>query len=212
MSTRFRIHSSPTFRWLMLSLSLAAISHADQPVTFVDQLSAGERASLGIDRMTPEQLAALNAAAIRFARGSQGDAESTQSVEAGEKDLVSELAETRTELERTTQALAEAKASLEQAPKESKPSFLDRAKVLLMPGTEIEYATFESRLTAPFSGWQKGTLFRLENGQIWRVRSGEYWSPREGPGKAIKIVPGKLGSFFAEFEDVRSSPSVELIR
>ena len=40
------------------------------------------------------------------------------------------------------------------------PGVIDRMKVILKPGTEIEYTTLDSMLVPPFDGWRKGTLSR----------------------------------------------------
>ena len=42
-------------------------------------------------------------------------------------------------------------------------------KVVLKPGTEIEYTTLDAVLARPFDGWQNGTVFTLTNGQRWVV-------------------------------------------
>ena len=89
-----------------------------------------------------------------------------------------------------------------------KTSILQKAKVLLTPGTEIEYARLESTLVNEFKGWSAGTEFRLDNGQIWRVTESSYWSPREPAGKKVSVYPGALGSFFMEIEGVKPTPRV----
>ena len=94
-------------------------------------------------------------------------------------------------------ARAEAEAAAKARDKRpDEPSLLARAKVLLTPGTEIEYTTVESRIVGEFQGWQRGTTFKLENGQRWQVTDGdEYVHPRM-TAPAAKIVPGMLGSFW----------------
>ena len=90
-------------------------------------------------------------------------------------------------------------------------SLLERARVLLTPGTKIEFATVNSTMIDEFKGWNEGTIFRLENGQNWRVTSGKYWSPREAAGKAVSIEPGSFGSFHIRIEGIKPTPKVELI-
>lgn len=188
--------------WVMLIPSLQA---AESGPRFVDQLTAAEKAEIGVAAMTPAQVAALEAAFKRIVTG-QSEA-ATERVrdelkqEVAKRDAV--IAETRQELEQTKGALKEK----ESAPKES---FFQRAKVLLTPGTEVEYTKLESRLATPFKGWRRGTIFQLENGQAWQVEEGEYITPTEPAGKAVTIVPGMLGSFFIHIEGVRQRPKVRL--
>jgi hypothetical protein len=92
-----------------------------------------------------------------------------------------------------------------------KPGFLGRAKVMLTPGTEIEYSTLESTLLPPFEGWDKGTVLKLSNGQRWKVTSSASYSARSRTEPVpVKIVPGVLGSFFMEI-DGGGRPKVELV-
>ena len=99
------------------------------------------------------------------------------------------------------------------APKEAKPdtSLLGRAKVLLTPGTQVEYSTVESRLVGDFRGWEARTVFVLENGQRWQVTGAEslVWPPISNP--AVKITPGMLGSFWLTVEGVRQRVKVEVV-
>ncbi|MGP1666166.1 MAG: hypothetical protein ACTS5I_09725, partial [Rhodanobacter sp.] len=102
-----------------------------------------------------------------------------------------------------------AKEEQAKAKEEGGRSLLARAKVLLSPGTEIEYARVESTLTEPFKGWKSGMLFRLANGQTWRVTEGDYWAPAEPAGKAVAIEPGTFGSFFLKFKGISKRARAE---
>ena len=42
-------------------------------------------------------------------------------------------------------------------------SVIERAKVILSPGTQIEYTAADSTLAGSFRGWNKGTIFTLEH-------------------------------------------------
>jgi hypothetical protein len=74
-------------------------------------------------------------------------------------------------------------------------------KVMLLPGTTIEYTTLDATIPPPFHGWSTGTIITLTNGQRWVVTDdGRYWSPTINHPVAVKIVPGSLGSFFMEID------------
>lgn len=198
-------------RWLFSTLILAiAVSgraaDSSKGREFVGQLSSSERLRIGVDGMTEEQIEALEAAVRRFV--------SSRSEEASEKvrgALEMEVAKRDAQLSRTNQELEETKEALKERDPVGKESLFQRAKVFLMPGTEIEYTNLESHLARPFKGWRRGTLFQLDNGQIWEVLEGEYVTPEEPPGKAVTIVPGMLGSFFIAIEGVRQRAKVRLV-
>lgn len=177
---------------------------------FSSNLSPEERAAIGLDHMSKEQVAALEAAVAHYLEG-RTKAAATSARQETRAELTSEIQQREKKLAQERTKLAEAQAALTKREEEAKPSFLERATVLLRPGTKIEYTRLESVLTDPFKGWTPGTLFHLENGQTWRVVEGDYWTPREDPGKKVTIVPGALGSFFIEIEGVHPTPKVTLV-
>jgi hypothetical protein len=77
------------------------------------------------------------------------------------------------------------------------------SRVLLTPGTAIEYVSVETRLVGSFRGYEPGTVLHLENGQRWKVIDGSFWAPAKHAEKTRKVViePGVLGSFFLRIED-----------
>lgn len=79
----------------------------------------------------------------------------------------------------------------------------ERLRVVLMPGTQIDYATLETQMGESFRGYVPGQILKLANGQRWRVVDGKYWSPPKSADQPRKVVvrPGALGSFFLEIED-----------
>lgn len=172
--------------WLVACIWAAGAAAQPVATAFVDSLDPDARAAIGIDAMTPAQLAALEAAVQRY---------------------VGREVKTSTEV---AVAAAVENARVAQAADENKRSLLERTRVLLAPGTDIEYSRIETTVTEPFAGWEKGTRFRMANGQIWRVIEGSYATPPEPAGKAVAIEPGAFGSFFLKFEGVRSRPKVEL--
>ena len=206
--SRIRILMTVGLWWGAMAASAAGAGETD----FIGQLTAAERDALGIETMSEAQRTALESAVRRYVEGRNDDAVATATAEVRQQ-LDAELSEREVRIEQTEEELARARAALaaQAVPAESKPSLLDRARVMLTPGTRIEYSTLDSKLAGPFVGWRKGTRFRLENGQVWRVVSGEYVTPPEEAGKALRVVPGAMGSFFIEFEGVRSSPRVELM-
>jgi len=185
---------------------------------FLSGLSESEREAIGLSALSPEQQAALTKAVERYVSGRSEEAvvEATSEVRTEMSGTLSEreealaakeeeLAVVRAELEKKT-------AEAEAASNEKETSLLKRARVLLTPGTKIEFAEINSRLIGPFKGWEEGTVFELENGQRWRVTSSRrYWSPLRDAGLAVTIEPRSLGSFVIRIEGVRTAPKVELV-
>jgi hypothetical protein len=186
-------------RRLTLVLALALPSSARAEDSFTKGLSPADVEAAGLGKLTPDELARLDA----LVRGQQTGAvkkakeETAKAVSASVREQVQ--AEDR-------------KAAAKQG-----PGVIDRMKVLLKPGTEIEYTTLDSMLVLPFDGWRKGTLITLTNGQRWVVTdSDHYWViGQERQPRHVKIVPGSMGSFFMDIEGagrprvkfVGSSPS-----
>jgi hypothetical protein len=79
----------------------------------------------------------------------------------------------------------------------------ERLRVVLTPGTQIDYRALETEMGEPFRGYRPGQILKLANGQRWRVVDGKYWSPPKSADQPRKVVvrPGVLGSFFLEIED-----------
>jgi hypothetical protein len=168
---------------LVLSLLCAAAARADEP--FTKALSPEDFAAAGLGKLSPEELARLDA--LVAGRQSGAVAKATE-------DTTKKVAATVRE-----QVQAEDFAASQK--KASSSSFLDKFKVVLKPGTEIEYTTLDAVLVPGFSGYQKGTMLELTNGQRWIVtdNDSDYESPTNKPVH-VRIIPGSMGSFFMEIE------------
>lgn len=82
-------------------------------------------------------------------------------------------------------------------------SLLGRAKVLLTPGTQVEYATVEGRLAGTFTGWEGRAIFTLKDGQRWQIAnpgSSYFGPPLVEP--AVRLTPAPLGTFWLQIEGV----------
>jgi hypothetical protein len=169
---------------LLLALSCVALARADD--SFSKSLSPADFEAAGLAKLTPEELARLDT----LVRGQQTGAV-TKAKEETAKAVTASVRE---------QVQAEdRKAAMKQEPS---VSFAERVKVLLKPGTEVEYTTLDAMLLPPFNGWEKGTVFTLNNGQRWfACDSDQYWAPRTDKPVHVRIVPGSLGSFFMEIEN-----------
>lgn len=144
---------------------------------FSKTLTPEEFAAAGLGKLTPDELARLDAL--------------VQAQRSGEVAKVKE----------ETAAKVRAEVAAEKPAHEG--GMLHRMRVLLTPGTQIDYERVETSLKGPFRGYEKGSLIHLANGQIWQVTDGSYWSPKKEENKPRKVViePGSMGSFFLWIED-----------
>lgn len=158
--------------------SLIATAPAAE-VGFTRGLSPDDFRAAGLGKLTADEIARLDALVQRHREG----------LDAGR---VNAGAVARDE------ASPAVKAREVSAPKADRD-----AKVVVAPGTRIEFAAVESRLTGTFTGWDPRGVFALENGQRWREANGTtYVSPPLSAPK-VRITPGALGTFWMEIEGVR---------
>jgi len=166
---------------LLVSLGVLALPAQE----FSKTLTPEEFAAAGLGRLTPDELARLDAL--------------VQAQRSGEVAKVKE--ETAAKVREETAAKVRAEVAAEKPAHEG--GLLKRVRVLLTPGTQIDYETVETAIKGPFRGYEKGSLIHLANGQIWQVTDGSYWSPKKEENKPRKAViePGSMGSFFLWIED-----------
>jgi hypothetical protein len=166
---------------ILLVLALAGAVSARAGDSFTQGIAPADFQAAGLGKLTPDELAKLDALVLaRQAGAAQKAAE-----------------DTRKAVTETVRAEERAAARKEA----SSSGFLDRMKVVLKPGTEIDYTTLDAMLPAGYSGWSKGQVLTLTNGQRWLVTdSGGDYEPPTGKPVHVRIVPGAMGSFFMEVE------------
>ena len=143
--------------------------------SFLRQLTPAERTAAGLDQLTPEQQAALDQLAARYA------------TEGSRVEVAKVREETKAEVAKVRE---ETKAVVEHAVKkhdEAKFGFFGQ------PGHD---ESIKSKLTGTFKGWTGRTLFRLENGQQWvQADTSDYYSVADQPGPEVEIVQSGLGGW-----------------
>ena len=164
-----------------------------------------EFSAAGLGKLSPEEIARLDALVQAYKSGALERAR-REAAAAEARAAKAEADAAR------SAAAAEAKVKAADAGTGGGTSLLNRAKVLLTPGTEIEYSTVESRIVGEFRGWQGRTIFNLENGQRWQASGNEsYVLPRAVLNPAVKITPGMLGSFWLTVEGHKARVKVTLV-
>ena len=146
--------------FFVLLLGWAVVAPAQE--RFTDRLSAEEKKAVGLDLLSPEQVAALNALVHRDRQqGAVQVREQTQ-------------AELREEVKAQVKALAKVEVQQEQ-----------------QQARETETRVL-SRILGKYSGWDGSTQFKLENGQIWRQSEPGifYTKPLDSPAVLIEKIFG----------------------
>lgn len=181
---------------------------------FSKNLTPEQFAAAGLNKLTPEELARLDALVHAQQTGELAKAQAD--AEAQEQAAVARArAEASAKVQQETEAKVRAELAAQEktAPKKGeRVSLLGRMKVLLTPGAEVEYAKVETKLAGPFHGYRPGTILNLDNGQSWQVIDDTYWSPKSEANKPRRVVisPGSMGSFFLDIEGA-GSPRVKLV-
>lgn len=177
-------------------VTVGTVRAAEEP--FTRALPPGEFAAAGLEKLTPAERARLDALVRDYKSGALEKAK--------REAAAAEARAAQAEAKAAAAAQAQAKAAAEKpkaAEGEADKSLLARAKVLLTPGTKIEYTTVEGRIAGEFRGWDSRTVFTLESGQRWQVSGTEPYSTPPVKSPAVKIVPGMMGTFFMTIEGVR---------
>lgn len=203
--------------WVM---SAGAVHAAEK--SFSKAVQAEEFAAAGLGKLSPEELARLDVLVRAYKSGAVPAAEGMadklaaarrEATEASQARAAAESRVARAEAEMRAAKAEAAKAEMARAAaakaqadaaKEKKPdtSLLARAKVLLTPGTEIEYSTVETRIAGDFKGWEGRAVFTLENGQRWQVANGGLYSTPPISNPKVKIAPATMGGFWMTIEGV----------
>ncbi len=189
-----------------LVMAVALVSAARAQEKFSQAVRPEDFTAAGLGKLSAEERARLDALVEAYGSGALAAAKREAAL-ATEARAVAEVKAAQAERE----VVAVKTAAVKEREKKSAEGFFSKAKVLLKPGTEVEYETVETSLPGDFHGWESGTVFTLENGQRWQVLSGSYVAGREAGPRKVKIVPGVMGSFFLEIERVRARPKVKFV-
>jgi hypothetical protein len=163
----------------LLALACAGPLRADD--SFTKALSPEDFQAAGLGKLTPDELARLD----QLVRGQQTGA----------------VAKAKEETTKSVSLMVRAQVQAEEIKKQS-AGIIEKMKVMLKPGTEIEYTTLDSAIVAihEINYGKGGAVFTLANGQRWFTSEDDDWpSTKAGPVRA-RVVPGSMGSFFLDIE------------
>jgi predicted Zn-dependent peptidase len=164
-----------------LLLLCTIIVRAEDTSGFWKQLTPEERKAAGLENLTPEQQAALDRAAARFAK--EGARQAVETVQAQAKTETAAVVQKVRE-EAKAEGKAEAKAEAREQRKKD-------AGLTVRTGDEA----IRTRIAGDFRGWDGKTIFKLENGQRWQqVDKEERFFPKQ-VSPEVEIAPSKMGGW-----------------
>ena len=194
---------------LVRTAGAAGAPPADE--NFSTAVRPGDFSAAGLGKLSAEELARLDALVRDFKSGAllaakrEAAAADAARVAAEEKAAKAEVAKSEAEAKSrvaTQRAEAASAAPTDSSVKKIAGGIVAKAKVLLAPGTEVEYAETDSRIAGNFTGWSGKSILTLENGQRWQiVNGGEYVTPPLASPK-VKVTPASLGGFWMTIEGV----------
>ncbi len=190
-----------TFGFLVLAVMATA------EAGFLPTLPAGDFAAAGLQKLTPEEQARLEAFVQRYKACEVAEVRQKVEADAARAQLAAETgviaAEAKTnEIEKR---LNEPGAKTRAPSAKKQPGWftalLTLRRAAETPGKEDP---LESRLTGEFAGWNGRSVFNLEDGTRWLqqnktesfVYSPELRSPK------VRIKPAAIGGFWLEIEGV----------
>jgi hypothetical protein len=177
---------------------------------FSKAVAPADFSAAGLARLTPEELARLDALVRDYKSGALAAAR-REALAAEQARAAAESRAVKAEADARARAAAQAAAPAKTEPAKNQPGLLAKAKVMLTPGTEVEYSAVESRIVGDFRGWDGPTVFRLENGQRWQSEGTGSYVTGAVPSPAVKITPGMLGTFWMTVEGVKPRVKVKLL-
>ncbi len=153
---------------------------------FAKTLTPDELQSAGLPKLSPEELSRLEALVERYKSGH---------VVMAKKQ-------------------AEPQEAKPDKPRKTAPEWVAALITLQRTNNKPDKSdALESRIKGDFTGWEKRTLFRLENGQQWTQVNDDsyvYAPPLKSP--KVKIFPASFGTFWMEVEGVNQRCRVKPVR
>jgi hypothetical protein len=151
------------FGLVLTMLALLLLGSPQARGSFLSTLTPEQAKRLGLDQLTAEKAAAIDAAIEEYTKAHNA--------------VVAQQA--------AAAAVVEYKARQE-------PAVVARAvDVLKKKQEEEKVERFTTRILGRFTGWGGGTFFALENGQVWQQSGSEvyYISPVENPEVEFRKAP-----------------------
>ena len=164
---------------LLACLFCGAAIAADKPVDVHDLMSASQFHASGLDKLTPQELAALNAWLAANAHLAVPAAITSKPALAAAAPVVASAVNTA-----KPAVLAAAPVTVPAAGSGGVDSF---GRETMSGELRKEPERIVSRILGKFTGWRGNTVFKLENGQVWQQSDGSiYDADLQDPPVVIK--------------------------
>jgi hypothetical protein len=204
---------------LMLGLLvLAGFARADSG--FLQTVPADDFASAGLKKLTPEELARLEALVQSYKSGELAEARrqaeakaAAAQIEAEQKIVVAET-KAREAVAKADAAVAkarEAESRVAAEPAKKQPGWFMALITLKQAGEKPEKEQpLESRLAGDFDGWNGHSIFSLDDGTRWqqqnKTESYVYAPTLHSP--KVRITPAAISGFWLEIVGVNQQVRV----
>lgn len=173
---------------MLVSLLCGAVLAADKPQDVRDAMTASQFHATGLDKLTPQELAAFNAWLATYRAPSPIAASNDGSAQLPVPGVPSSAASLPSAQpdQHATGMLVNTPASPTPAP--SAASVTNKfGQEMLSPEERGEPERIESRILGTFKGWNGRAVFKLENGQVWQqTDTGTYDVTLQDPQVVIK--------------------------
>lgn len=200
-------------RKLMSWLGALVLAVAGSAQDFTRALSPAEIEAAGLHKLSPAELARLKDIVERYKAGEVAVVQQQAEQKVAATEAKAKVAEQKAAVAEAKAKEAETKvAAAAPAPKKG-PGWLSALTTLARIADKPEAAeAMESRIAGKFEGWTGRTKFTLKNGQVWQQSDdGSYVGPPvDSP--AVKIFPGRIGTFWMEVEGVNPRVKVKPIK
>jgi hypothetical protein len=160
---------------LTLCLGHAALA-ADKPLDVRDVMTASQFHATGLDKLSPQEMAAFNAWLATYTRAPAG---TTAPAPAAPAAAVA--------VPVPTPGAVAPSAAAQPATAMTPAATSLFGHEMLSPAERHEPERVETRILGSFTGWTGNTVFKLENGQVWKqADSSTYETKLENPQVVIK--------------------------
>ena len=201
---------------LVVGLWTAALPLAPAAEPLLPRLTSDEFAAAGLAKLSPDELAQLEALFAKYGSGNTGKSAglatavaSTKKVEPATPTSTQVAAQLAAADERVRQAQQEAAAAREaaRAAKAEQKSaeagiFAKAKKIFVSPGTQVEISAIETEIDGWFDGWETRTAWTLKDGTTWRVENNAIpYAAKRTKNPKVKIYPATLSGFWMELPE-----------
>lgn len=177
---------------LFLFLLGAVLAPFAMGQSFADQLSTAEQESIGLDKLTPTERAALFEAIERY---------KTTGVAAAVAEV-----EDKAEAEKAQAVEAAAAAAVDDYKKNEEPGMVAKAlEIFKKEEADKQRERFTSVITGKFRGWEGNTTFYLANGQVWRQTNNDRYYPKVAEDVPVAVYKSPTGYYRLQILDDRGA-------